>query len=542
MNFIFDGFATFNAIGFLIGGLIMVLIGALLLADWLGWQVRARRVRGRIVAVKSTGARRSDAEWEKEYAHKQEADAPQTSFGEEFRKNPLGGLIGCLVIGLLLLVPVVFIGFGGYMVSDYLALAAKGSQATAAVVEIDRTRDSEGAYSYVPVLRFTDAQGAEHEVRDRIGTGAAPSFGPGDRVRIFYDPAKPSRFVIESLWRYVGFGAAFMGLGFTVLAVFFGGLLFRKDKKNADEIKKEITAIKSKHVVNQHYLPVYEFTGPDGQIVSVEGRGGSNWLADKLPGRAVTLLIRPDKPDEVRQPGLLMAVLSLVFLGPGVLFLHLAVSQITWSPGGIAVMLAALGFGLWKLKGIYIPRSARPGREEYRAQRALKKAEKRKRRAENSYLMTPPEIAARVKMLDRQALVTTPLVMLFAVGLIVAGLHLGREVQGFADNGVRAEGAIAGVNGRRDSDGKTMYHAVVAFETQDGRRVRFEDKAGASAAIYETGERIAVIYDAQNPEKAMIDRGVLNWVLPGALILAGVLLGWWALRLLAGIVYRMGRR
>ena len=62
MNTVFDAMQTFNAIGLLIGGLIMFAIGFAMIADWVLWRVKSYNVTARVAAVRATGKRRSEEE------------------------------------------------------------------------------------------------------------------------------------------------------------------------------------------------------------------------------------------------------------------------------------------------------------------------------------------------------------------------------------------------------------------------------------------------------------------------------------------------
>jgi len=545
-DFIFDGFQAFNFIGFSIGGLVMAGIGALLMGDTIIWLVRSKRVKARVVAVKSTGTRRSDKEWEEEYAGLIAAnpEPDMASFKQELKKKPVSFVPSFIVIFLLILVPVVFMSFGVYMVSEYITLKSDGIRVTATIVDVERREDSDGADTYAPVLEFTDRSENVHRYGDRVSTGSS-SYQIGAKKTVYYDPKKPSRFIMDSFWRYAGFGLIFFGIGLAVFIFLFGGLFMKlagvKKKRSEDEaFKKAVQKIKRQNLQNQHYIAVYEFAGPDGQAVQMEGSDANNWLADKLPGSEVTLLVRPDMPDEVRRPGLAMIFFGMVFVGPGLFMIHLAVSQFTFSIGSVAVILAALGFGAWKLKGVILPRSAWKSKEEFKSLKAQKKAEKKKKKSQSGYVLTAAEIAARMQILDRQALFTIPVVLLFAIGITAGGFQLHRDMQVFAERGVKAQGEIVALDSRRDSNGGLMYYARVEFRTEEGS-VRFDDKVGSSSPVFRTGEQVKVIYDSGNPSNAIIDRGSLNWLGPAALLTLGLIMAWWSVKMLAGVVYRVWR-
>ncbi len=59
------------------------------------------------------------------------------------------------------------------------------------------------------------------------------------------------------------------------------------------------------------------------------------------------------------------------------------------------------------------------------------------------------------------------------------------------------------------------HYSVVQFETAGGSEITFRDAIGSSHPIDKKGEIVGVIYDPADLERAMIDRGLWNWAIPG---------------------------
>lgn len=553
-DLVFEGISAFGMIGFFTGALVMTGIGALILYDTLRWRLTAKRVRARIVAVRSTGTRRSDAQWEAEYANSS-ALAPQeeadfTPLLDEIRKKPLSAIPAFFTLLVMVLVPFVFMGFGTYMVLDYMSLKSHGLQAQATVVRLERVEDSDGGTTYAPVLRFTDAGGHTGEYKDRMSSSSASSYKKGMERTVYYDPEKPSHFVMDSFWRYAGFGLAFAGIGGAVFVLLFGGLLMKltgmERIKDPDakrrEARKALEKIRRQHRQNQTLSAVYEYAAPDGTTVRATENGGASWLGWRLPGREVTVMVHPGHPGDARRPGMFMIVLSFVFIAPGLLFFHLAAAQFRFSLVGIGVILAALGWAGWKLKAIIKPRSQWESVKQFRARMDENRAARAKTKAEAGYEMTPAEIADHQRMTDRQVLLTMPFLALVAVGLMVGGIVSGQGVRDLEKGGIRTPGEVVAIDTSRDSDGDTMYYARIGFETKDGARSEFRDNTGASNPLHRTGDRVIVLYDPANPAHAVIDRKWMNWLLPFGLLAAGLLLGWWSLTTLAASAARAAKR
>jgi hypothetical protein len=65
------------------------------------------------------------------------------------------------------------------------------------------------------------------------------------------------------------------------------------------------------------------------------------------------------------------------------------------------------------------------------------------------------------------------------------------------------------------------YHAMVQFPSGDGQTVTHEDVLGFSRPSFRVGQEVTVFYDPKEPQHAMIDRGVKNFVIPGICLIFG---------------------
>ena len=81
----------------------------------------------------------------------------------------------------------------------------------------------------------------------------------------------------------------------------------------------------------------------------------------------------------------------------------------------------------------------------------------------------------------------------------------------------------------------TSYQAVVRFTDQQGQTVTYADKFGFSRPSFMVGQKVRIFYDPQNPQRAMIDRGPKNYVIP---FVCGVFGG----LMILGSVQRLSKR
>jgi hypothetical protein len=80
----------------------------------------------------------------------------------------------------------------------------------------------------------------------------------------------------------------------------------------------------------------------------------------------------------------------------------------------------------------------------------------------------------------------------------------------------------------------------VRFETAAGHGVTFRDAIGSSHPIDKRGEIVRVIYDPADLDRAIIDRGIWNWAIPGGCGSFGGLILVASLRGLVGAHRRRG--
>lgn len=69
-----------------------------------------------------------------------------------------------------------------------------------------------------------------------------------------------------------------------------------------------------------------------------------------------------------------------------------------------------------------------------------------------------------------------------------------------------------------------MYHAVIEFNDGNNSHYRFKDGVGASSPLFRKGDGVTVLYVPDDPDDAIIDRGIWNWGLSAGFGAAGVLL------------------
>tara|TARA_R110002124_G_scaffold44001_2_gene134855 strand:+ start:501 stop:2150 length:1650 start_codon:yes stop_codon:yes gene_type:complete len=545
-DILFDGISAWNQTALMIGGVICFLIGGLFLADFLYWRMKGIRVKGEIKAVKtkiSRMAHRRKEEKEKEERKKEETE--KEGFWKGFRKNPFSSLIALIFAGMFIAFPFVFIGIGVYHGYKYYDLKTHGIYTDAVVVQNKHETDSEGGSSYYAIVSFTDRQGNYQEHRDSISNQNGDTFRRGTHLPVYYQPDKPSRFIIDDFWHNMA--AIFI---FPAFGLFFIGVIFFVSHMNSKQKKKGERPDKPNYM-NEMYTAVYEYQLPTGEVLQAEGTTSSNILTDKIPGMRVTLLVSPNKPDRVRRPGKIGITIAMILLGVGGVLFYAAFETFKFSM--FSVLFPFLLLGYFGVK-IYSKLSANP---EMKAgiKKMLQDVRDRKQplvefdsssgsSSSGAQFLTDEEIKARLYWMDRYNQYWVPVLLALGIAAIVGGNYLSKNLTQMLEMGISTKGHVVRMESRYDSssDGSGYtYHAVVEFETQEGETISFTDKLGASHPLYETGDEVTVVYEARKPRDAMIDRGIWNWALPGGLMAFGCFLIWGALNTQVKILRRRRR-
>jgi len=119
--------------------------------------------------------------------------------------------------------------------------------------------------------------------------------------------------------------------------------------------------------------------------------------------------------------------------------------------------------------------------------------------------------------------------LLFGLGLLVGGGYFAERKREFIAKSVAVPGQVIEnervqwTDNRRGSS-RTSYRAIVSFIDQRGQAFTHRDTIAMNPPPFRVGERVMVFYDPENPQKAMIDRGAKNYLIPGIALGLGALI------------------
>jgi len=328
-------------------------------------------------------------------------------------------------------------------------------------------------------------------------------------------------------------------LGGIGLAFFVNSLLFRRRavKKRARILG--VIGTKQGKGGRLTYWPVYEHMGDDGELVQTRA-SASGSLAGNLPGSFREVLVDPDDPYDVRSPipiGMIVGIVCIA-LGAGLF----AISNTVNENMGLVSLVAIALVGAMGLKAIVTRKRDKPIARGRFKQKWFEKR-KKKRIPDLSKILTREDHLAALRKLDSSRRKWLPLVALLGLGILAFGIWRGRDLVMLQSIGSRTEATVVRIESESNpsSEGsQTTYYSVVRFETASGREVTFRDAIGSSHPIDKRGEIVGVIYDPGDLERAIIDRGVWNWAIPGVCGLFGAVILVSSLRGLAGAHRRRG--
>jgi Protein of unknown function (DUF3592) len=283
------------------------------------------------------------------------------------------------------------------------------------------------------------------------------------------------------------------------------------------------------------YAPAYRYTAPDGRTREAQSDVSSGTIAGKETGRVVPLCVSPHNPARATQIGLRTAdsivsavgavmVLVSAWLGYTAITAY-PVTPMTWIMA--VCMLIFLG---WHVRRSVIPRGKRPSIAEWKKRRNLGEGASLDltRVTPIEEIVSGADMQRAAERQSRQSRTVAPIVGVMAVVLIGVAIYQGTYIARLEANGLRADGRVVSLRSEAGSGGRgSSYFPIVRYRTEQNAQVEFKDAIGSDPPRYRVGDEVTVLYLANDPNEAIIDRGVLwNWAIPALLLIGAALLIW----------------
>ncbi len=485
ITFVFEVFNSGTQLIFVLMGLVFLGLGLGMMVYPLWQRLKWPRVKARVVELRT--------------------EKVMTGVAEGGKSAPAGLLVFFAII------PLVFVGMGAYFAYDYFNLKSTGIQANAQIIRMDSSTDSEGDFTYAPVVEFQNRAGQTMQLKYRSSSSLGKDkFKAGDPVTVFYEEANPEDYVIDDFWYnmtmpiiVIGFGSVFL------LVLSAAGGAGGNRSRNA----------------HMTYYPVFEYITPDGRMVKAQPEDASYSLNGNMPQTEVFLSLKPEDYDSPVRSSRLLAIMGLVFAAPGVLILSQTVKGLEFGLPLFVAFFGGLAFIAFKMSKSIKPRELWESRAEFRKRMDEKLKFKKVKKNESGFrgkAMDTPSIYALQSQQDRQLIIWTPLYLLVVGGLCAGGWHFYNKQAQFEARALQGEAEVVDLISKTDSDG-TVYYPKYRFQTARGETIEFKDNVGSNPPSARVGDRSPILYEEAYPGSAIVDRGWLNR-LPS--LIALVLGGW----------------
>jgi hypothetical protein len=278
------------------------------------------------------------------------------------------------------------------------------------------------------------------------------------------------------------------------------------------------------------YTPVYRYTLPDGTTHEARSDTGSSAMRGKETGRTVPLMIAAHNPGDAQAANSYVSeVIGIVLIVPGLVLAWVALTAypVTW----MTWLMAAVMLVYLTERGhrVFVPKGARPPLAQWRAARGLDGPIDPATITPIERIIATPDGQQKLQAQARNARLAVPVLGLFALALLAIGIFQARTIARLEANGLRAPGVVVRLHREwsSGSDSHSTYYPVVRFQTAQNLTVEFKDSVGTNPPSHRVGDKVTVLYGPDDPRRdAVIDRGLMNWAIPGLLLLVAVLLGW----------------
>jgi hypothetical protein len=294
------------------------------------------------------------------------------------------------------------------------------------------------------------------------------------------------------------------------------------------------------------YTPVYRYTLRDGQTYEAKSDTSSSSVGGKETGRVVPLLISAHNPTEAREANnYLLDIVGIFFNASGLWLGYTALTTYPVTPMTWIVAAAMLVYLAERGHHIFIPKEQRLSIEEWKRQHQLdgtSAIDLTKVKPIEDILSTP-DVQKTQQTQRQQYKIAAPFLALFAIILFCVGIYQSITITRLESVGLRSQGEVVRLKEEYSSGsggGHYSYYAIVRYRTEKNVNVEFKDNVGSNPPGHRPGDKVTVLYLADNPLKeAIIDRGIWwNWAIPAIIFLSSLFLVWILVAMLRSVKAR----
>ncbi|MCP9290924.1 DUF3592 domain-containing protein [Gracilimonas sediminicola] len=153
----------------------------------------------------------------------------------------------------------------------------------------------------------------------------------------------------------------------------------------------------------------------------------------------------------------------------------------------------------------------------------VKNANKDTQDATKNIIREPAKIQEVQTKQAKATKIVGPVFTFVGLGVLALGVYLGVERYHFLQEAIPASGTVIDFHESRSDDGYTYYPIVEYSPNGSFDAITFRHDTGSNPPSYSRGEVVEVLHAPDNPNNAIIDKGIFNWAISIFVGLFGIL-------------------
>lgn len=308
---------------------------------------------------------------------------------------------------------------------------------------------------------------------------------------------------------------------FGVIIFVLGGLIISSEVRSSPDqkiIRATIIGVRRKGDI---YFPVFEYTSRNGEKIQAESSSGSSALGDKMPGERVSIKVSEADPTWATPRGLTFSLVALFLILVGGGMIGGSLYFVEWSIVTAVVWGAVAFYFLLKIRKIIIPKGQRLSTAQFR----IKMKTERDMERSSLPLQQMGDIFPLLRQEQRRIYRSAPMMAVIALMLAGYGYHGYSASDYIMTHGIRAEATLLSKPERSGQNIEFQDHSGQIIHTSDryiGLYAEFQRLAFGTDVS--TPNALSVVYLADAPKDAIIEKGLFQEIDNKALTFLGLLL------------------
>lgn len=288
-----------------------------------------------------------------------------------------------------------------------------------------------------------------------------------------------------------------------------------------------IGQIQSKSQKNgKMYSSVYKFTANDGLERICRSGGAASMITSKKIGRPQKIRYKSNNPNQAKVQNNSYLYMGLLCLILGFILGAIYFSTVSF---GILSFLSVLAFILYIAVTIYSRFDGVSLQEKIdffeKNKDIFKKLEKNTKPIQKYEVFLGEESFKTQQNKQTQTVKKwLPIHFLLAVGFIGGGAYSAISIYEFEQQAYKTQGIVKSMKqttSTTDNSTSYTYAPIVRYEI-DGKVYNHTSKVSSSKPSHKQGDSLTILYNPSNPEDALLERGMWNYITQMVLIILGI--------------------